>query len=52
MPPIPGLEDVSVGYDDDNFSTNPEDYRNKTVMILGKKQSAMETAKRICQCHN
>jgi cation diffusion facilitator CzcD-associated flavoprotein CzcO len=50
MPPIPGLEEVSVGYDDDNFSTNPEDYRNKTVMILGKKQSAMETAKSICQC--
>ena len=52
VPPIPGLKEVSVGYDDDDFSTNPEDYRNKTVMILGKKQSAMETAKQICPCRS
>ena len=49
IPPIDGLEEVSIGYEDDDFSINPEDFRNKTVLILGKKQSAMETAKNICE---
>ncbi len=49
IPPIDGLEENSIGYDDDEFSIDPEDFRNKTVLILGKKQSAMETAKNICE---
>jgi thioredoxin reductase len=46
-PPIEGLLENSIGYDEDEFSVNKEDYENKTVLILGKKQSAMETAKHI-----
>lgn len=46
-PPIDGLLENSIGYEEDEFSINKADYENKTVLILGKKQSAFETAKHI-----
>ena len=44
VPKIEGIE-LAVGYED--VSIQPQDFDNKTVLILGKKQSAFETAKAI-----
>ena len=44
LPDIGGMEHVT-GYED--MSINPKDYTNKTVLILGKGQSAFETAQHI-----
>ncbi|MEV4641685.1 NAD(P)/FAD-dependent oxidoreductase [Actinoplanes sp. NPDC049548] len=41
VPDIPGIEHAQ-GYD--SMSLDPEDYRGKTVLILGKGNSALETA--------
>lgn len=41
IPDIPGIELVS-GYEE--MSLDPADYRNKSVLILGKGNSALETA--------
>ena len=44
VPRIAGIEHA-VGYED--MSTDPAFYRNKSVLILGKQQSAFETANHI-----
>ncbi|MCA9690748.1 MAG: NAD(P)-binding domain-containing protein [Myxococcales bacterium] len=41
IPDIPGIE-LAVGYED--MSLDRSDYRNKSVLILGKGNSALETA--------
>lgn len=44
LPDIAGIE-LAVGYED--MSIDPHFYRNKSVLILGKQQSAFETANHI-----
>jgi thioredoxin reductase len=41
LPPIPGIE-LAVGYED--MSVNAQDFAGKSVLILGKGNSALETA--------
>lgn len=41
IPPIPGIETAERYYD---FDTDPESFRNKRVLIIGKGNSAFETA--------
>jgi len=41
IPEIPGIE-LAEGYE--SMSVDPEDYRNKNVLLLGKGNSAFETA--------
>lgn len=44
IPPIKGIEHA-VGYED--ASIEPEDYEDKTVLIVGKGNSALETAQHL-----
>lgn len=47
VPDIPGAKEHAVNYD--KMSIDPEDYNGKRVLIMGKKNSAFETADNIIQ---
>jgi thioredoxin reductase len=46
IPPIPGIEMAESYFD---FSVDPEDFKNKRVLIIGKGNSAFETANNLTE---